>query len=186
MQLVLTISAQLSITTATLPSNPATSPYSAPVAAGGGTTPYAWSATGLPASLGIDPSTGVISGTPASASSSNVTVTVTDSTSPTHQTASKQFTLTITAALSMTTASLPDGLVNTAYTFTPDAAGGTSPFTWTATGLPTGLAINASTGKISGTTAASGTFTVNLTVTDATSPTHQSVRSNSPSSSATC
>jgi len=45
----------------------------------GGTGPYTWSATGLPAGLSIS-STGVVSGTPTAAGTSSVTVTATDST----------------------------------------------------------------------------------------------------------
>jgi hypothetical protein len=56
----------------------------------GGTLSY--SATGLPAGLSINPSTGLIAGTPTTAGASDVTVTATDSTGPT---ASTQFTWTI-------------------------------------------------------------------------------------------
>ena len=45
------------------------------------------------------------------------------------------------------------------------ATGGTAPYTYAATGLPQGLSISAS-GKISGTTATSGSFPVAVTVTD--------------------
>lgn len=41
-------------------------------------------------------------------------------------------------------------------------------FTWSASGLPTGLAINSTSGLISGTPSASGTFTVTVTATDTT------------------
>ncbi|MFE0188027.1 alkaline phosphatase family protein [Streptomyces sp. NPDC058989] len=44
-----------------------------------GTAPYTWSATGLPAGLSIDSSSGLISGTPTSAGTSKVTVTAKDS-----------------------------------------------------------------------------------------------------------
>jgi hypothetical protein len=86
----------LAITTTSLTDATALSPYSATVMATGGTTPYTWSATGLPASLSIDPATGVISGTPTCAevagSPYSVGVTVTDSTSAT---ASATFSLTV-------------------------------------------------------------------------------------------
>ena len=174
-QLTLTISPQLSIATTSLPTGPAGSSYSVTVMATGGTSPYVWSATGLPTGFAINSSTGVISGNPTATSSSTVNITVTDATSPTHQTASKSLTLTITAALSITTSTLPAGQVNAAYSTTVAAAGGTAPYTWSATGLPTGFAINASTGEISGNPTTSSSSTVNVTATDATSPTHQSV-----------
>ncbi|MBO1417590.1 M4 family metallopeptidase, partial [Streptomyces sp. FH025] len=48
------------------------------IKASGGTAPLSYSATGLPAGLVINASTGVITGTPTAAANSNVTVTVTD------------------------------------------------------------------------------------------------------------
>ncbi|GAA0953471.1 hypothetical protein GCM10009554_57880 [Kribbella koreensis] len=48
------------------------------LAATGGTTPYSWSATGLPAGLTVNASTGLISGTPTAAATSTVTAKVTD------------------------------------------------------------------------------------------------------------
>jgi hypothetical protein len=55
--------------------------------------------------------------------------------------------------LSVTTTSLPAGTVNTAYSQTLNAAGGSPPYGWSlATGsLPSGLSLNSSTGVISGT-----------------------------------
>jgi hypothetical protein len=46
------------------------------------------------------------------------------------------------------------------------ATGGTRPYTWSATGLPTGMSINASTGLISG-TARAGSFAPTVTASDA-------------------
>jgi serine protease len=58
--------------------------------------------------------------------------------------------------------------------FDPDqlqmtVTGGTTPYTWSATGLPPGLSINSSTGLISGTVTRIGTSTVTITAVDAAS-----------------
>jgi len=63
------------------------------------------------------------------------------------------------------------GTVGTAASLTLTASGGTTPYSFSASGLPTGLSINSSTGTISGTPSASGTFTVNATVNDSASHT---------------
>ena len=54
-----------------------------------------------------------------------------------------------------------------AYTFcVPDATGGDTPYTWSATGLPTGTVIHAATGLIYGVPSVEETATVTVTVTD--------------------
>ncbi|MEO6702508.1 MAG: putative Ig domain-containing protein [Jatrophihabitantaceae bacterium] len=63
------------------------------------------------------------------------------------------------------------GTVGTATSLTLSASGGTAPYTWTATGLPTGLSIGSTTGTISGTPSAAGTFTVTATAHDSTGAT---------------
>jgi hypothetical protein len=52
------------------------------LSASGGTSPYHWAATGLPAGLSINANSGVISGTPTTQATSSVTATATDSASP--------------------------------------------------------------------------------------------------------
>jgi hypothetical protein len=176
--LSITVNPALAVTTTSLADGMVGTAYSQTLAASGGTSPYTWSVTvgTLPAGLNLNASTGAISGTPTAAGTSTFTVTATDSTTPTHQTASKQLSITISAAaLSIATASLPDGTVDTAYSQTLAASGGTPPYTWSVTvgTLPAGLTLNTSTGAISGTPTAEGTSTFTVTATDSTTPTHQ-------------
>jgi hypothetical protein len=74
----------LSITTTSLPSGTAGSPYNATVAAIGGVTPYTWSVISgkMPDGLTLNSSTGAITGTPQNVGTSNLTFQVTDSETP--------------------------------------------------------------------------------------------------------
>jgi hypothetical protein len=159
----------LSITTTTLVNGAVNESYSASVAATGGTPSYSWSATGLPTGLSINAVTGLITGTPTAAGSFTVNVTVTDSTTPTAMTATHQYTVTINAALAITTSSLANGTQGTAYSQTLAATGGMTPYTWSVTvgALPAGLTLNSSTGTISGTPTTLGTSSFTVQVTDA-------------------
>ncbi len=172
--------AALSITTTTLPAGTVNTPYSQTVLATGGTTPITWSITvgTLPAGLTLAPSTGVISGTPTGpAGTASFTVKATDSTTPTAQTATQALSITINVAtLVITTTTLPNGAVGTAYNQTLLATGGTPPVTWSITvgALPAGLTLAPSTGVISGTpTGSAGTTSFTVRATDSTTPTAQ-------------
>ena len=90
--------APLSITTASLPNGTVGAAYSATLAATGGTGPYSWSMVSgsLPSGLTLNLATGVISGTPTAAATSNFTVQVTDSASPA-ATSSKALSITVAA-----------------------------------------------------------------------------------------
>ena len=74
----------LTITTTSFPNGTVSSPYSATLAASGGTSPYTWSilSGSLPASLTLNPSTGAITGTPTTAGTFNFTVRATDVSNP--------------------------------------------------------------------------------------------------------
>jgi hypothetical protein len=85
-------------------------------------------------------------------------------------TASKSLSISVTAPpLSVSSASLPGGTVGTAYSATVAATGGVPGYTWTATGLPSGVTIGLNTGVISGTPTTGGTLSVVVTVTDSAS-----------------
>ena len=129
-----------------------------------------YTATGLPAGLSIS-SSGLISGTPATSGSFNVTVTATDSTGAS---GSASFTWTIGGGsgnvVSVTNPGSQSGTVGTAISGlqiqgTDSAAGQT--LTYTAGGLPSGLSISSS-GLITGTPSAGGTFNVTVTASDST------------------
>lgn len=128
------------------------------------TKPGAWGATGLPPGLSIDTSTGVISGTPTGTGSNPVTVTVADRYG---RTSSTTFTWTVTSTLTVNTPGSQTGKVGVAASLTVVASGGITPYSWTASGCPTGLTISPSTGVISGTPQQAGTYRTVVTVKDA-------------------
>ncbi|MGI8667267.1 MAG: putative Ig domain-containing protein [Jatrophihabitans sp.] len=76
-----------------------------------------------------------------------------------------------TGGVSVTNPGSQSGTVGTATSLQASASGGSAPYTWSATGLPTGLSINSSSGLVSGTPSAAGSFTVTLTVRDSTGAT---------------
>jgi hypothetical protein len=158
------ISGTPTITTTGLPSSTVNQPYNFSVAETGGTGSLTWSASGLPAGVTINPSSGVISGTPTVTGPYTVTINLSDSLGATATPAT--FSFSITDPPSISTTSLPDGVQGSAYNVTLTGASGTTPYVWTATGLPAGLTIS-SGGLISGTPSATGTSTVNITLTDA-------------------
>lgn len=79
---------------------------------------------------------------------------------------STTLTLLVGPALQIISGSLPNAVQGVAYSFQLNASGGIAPYTWAATGLPSGLTCSAS-GLISGTPSASGSFNVSITCTDA-------------------
>jgi len=132
--------------------------------------PLTYSAVGLPAGLTINAVTGAITGTPVTAGNSIVVVTVTDGRGGD---ATVTFTwvvqsgapanhvpVVVTPAAQMSTQGLPVVLNLSATDPDGDALG------FSATGLPTGLSINAANGVISGTPTIVGSSNVVVTIAD--------------------
>jgi len=165
--------APLAVTTVVLPQGTVGTLYSATLAAAGGIPKYTWSITAgaLPAGLKLHPATGLISGTPTGTGTTDFTVTVTDAESP-PASASATESITVPAALEVTTVSLPAATTGSPYSATLTAAGGTAPYTWSITAgtLPPGLTLDASTGVISGTPSAPGNASFTVEVTDSGRP----------------
>src|SRR5438552_14372771 len=108
--------------------------------------PTSYNATGLPAGLTVNTSTGLISGTPTTAGTYSVTISATNA----GGTGSATLTLTINPAKPVITSSLTaTGQVGVAFSYSITATN--NPTSYNATGLPAGLTVNTSTGLISGT-----------------------------------
>ncbi|RKY17359.1 MAG: hypothetical protein DRP63_03810, partial [Planctomycetota bacterium] len=146
---------ELQITTTSLPDGyDGQTGYLAVLTARGGTGSYTWSilSGSLPPFLNFN-SSGLISGDIASIASANslynFTVEVTDG----QQTAQANLSITVYPRLQIITTALPDGYDGqVGYSATLTAAGGTGAYTWsTVSGdLPPNLALDSSTGVISG------------------------------------
>jgi hypothetical protein len=144
-------------------------PYSSAITVSGGTGPYTFAVTSgsLPAGLTLNANTGAITGTPTTAGPFSFAVTVTDSTLGIHATATTSncsITIAPTPTATCVTINAFQGVAITPVTMVGSGGAG-GPYTFSATGLPTGVTIS-TTGTISGTPMASGTFNYTVTVTD--------------------
>ncbi len=128
----------------------------------GGTPPYTMALAGVPLPAGItfDGATGYLVGAPKAAGNYAFGVSVRDSAA---HSGTRNYTLSVlgssmiesntTTALRITTTSLPAGNVGSAYSATLAATGGRPPYAWRimSGSLPPGLALNGTTGAITGT-----------------------------------
>jgi len=116
----------------------------------------------LPSGVTLNSTTGVLSGTPAATGVTSVTITATNAVSN----ATQSFTLTANAGPVITSANSTGFVATVAGTFTVTASGYPAP-TFTETGaLPAGITLNATTGVLSGTTTADGTYVIALKATN--------------------
>ncbi|MGB8495844.1 MAG: hypothetical protein WCE53_15700 [Candidatus Acidiferrum sp.] len=171
----------LTVTTTSLPNGVVGTPYVASLTATGGTPGYTWSQTSggtMPNGVSLG-STGIFNGTPkATGTFGPYVFEVTDSTGATASSASLSITVT-NSAPAVATSALPQGIVNSPYSVTLAASGGTPPYTWTQTSggvLPPGLANVTSAGVIEGTPTTAGAYGPYVfTVTDSANATAASV-----------
>jgi uncharacterized repeat protein (TIGR01451 family) len=156
----------------TLPTPVIGAAYSQTITASGGTAAYSYAigAGTLPPGLSLSTG-GALAGTPTGVGTFNFTVIATDANG---FTGSRAYSFTITApTITLTPAALPGAVLGTAYSQTVTASGGTMPYTYSigSGALPTGLALNASSGVLSGTPTAAGTFSFTVKAVDSTTGT---------------
>src|SRR5271165_4442072 len=187
----------MSVTTPSLPTGNVNVPYTNPdgspvlLTVAGGMQPYTWTAINLPPGLHLDPSctstkllTCAIEGTPTMNGVYANPAKVTDGEKLNPAVATANLSIII-GPLTITTASLPAGIVNIAYSTTLGASGGVPPYTWCVLGsngmcdpsqalLPPGLTMNSS-GVISGTPTTQNTYGFTVQVTDSGSGSQQEV-----------
>ncbi len=125
-------------------------------------TPTSFNATGLPAGLSVNTTTGLISGTPTTPGVSNVSISATNTTGTDNET----LVLTVNAAKPVINSSATAS-ANVGSAFSYQITATNSPTSFTATGLPSGLSVNTTTGLISGTPTVSGVTALTLTASNA-------------------
>ena len=154
--------------TSILPNGFLDTPYSAPLAAFGGTAPYNWTLLRGPLPAGFALSAdGRITGRTPVAGQYGFLIRVQDSFGSAWD---REVRLTIEPTLEpllISSTSLPAAALGVAYRFPLDAVGGRAPYTWrvSAGQLPPGLGMSSS-GVISGTPSAAGSGTVQVELRD--------------------
>jgi hypothetical protein len=171
----MTVSAGITIGSLTLPKGYQGTAYPGTTftATGGSGAGYSWTwvaanGSSIPAGLTLS-SAGAISGTPSGSGNFSVVITVADSAS---NTASQTFPLVVEATLAISTSSpLKPGSINTAYSTTLAATGGSGTYTgWMVTQgadqlAPLNLSLS-NAGTLSGTPTVAGSATFTAQVTD--------------------
>ena len=127
--------------------------------------PTNFTALGLPAGLGVNAGTGMISGIPRTAGIYTVTLDATNA----FGSGSATLTLTVTASTSVAVPTITNvtstpAVVGETFSFAVTANSATS---FAAVGLPPGLSLNSSVGLISGTPTQVGAYTISLSATNA-------------------
>lgn len=140
-------------------------PYSKQLMAQYGASPYTWNVlvTSVAGNYGLslDPSTGMLSGTPYGSGELRLVIEVIDRR---RNSSTRAFTFQIHPPTQVSTPALPDGTAGVTYNASLSATGGSGSHSWSATGLPAGLTVSGNT--ISGTPTAAGQHGVTVTAKD--------------------
>ena len=125
--------------------------------------PTSFNATGLPAGLSVNTTTGLISGTPTAPGSFSVALSATNSAG----TGSATLALSTAQqqAPAITSSLTANGTIGVPFTYQITATN--NPTSYNASGLPGGLSVNPTTGVISGTPTAGGSFSVTISGSNA-------------------
>ncbi|MBO9600651.1 MAG: putative Ig domain-containing protein, partial [Cohnella sp.] len=164
--LTLQVNSAPSISTVTIPAATNGRAYSAQLVASGGTGTLGWSLSDgtLPNGVQLDSATGLLSGTPTESGTFPIKVRATDAN---NIFAEQALAFIVNESVAVTTTTLPQATKDWAYSVPLAASGGTGASTWSITdgSLPSGLQLDSS-GLLSGTPTATGTYNVKVRATD--------------------
>lgn len=144
------------------------SPYLSTVGVGGGSPPYTFSFSGLPAGI-TGNSAGTLQGTARAAGTAQVLVVATD-TAGVAISARLPMTFSLALPLFVSSSTMPGGVVGQVYSQPlSGATGGAPPYSWNLVSgaLPDGLALRPG-GTIAGNPSRTGTYTAGIRATDVT------------------
>ena len=167
------VASALAITNSALPAADVSMLYTASLSAIGGVRPYQWNLVSgvLPSGIQLQTSSGVIAGRTALSGSYPFSVQVTDASG---HSATAAFSLTVAvppvaSTLAITNSALPAADASMLYTASLSAVGGLAPYHWNLISgiLPSGIQLHSSSGVMSGTTAAPGSYPLSVQVSDA-------------------
>lgn len=162
----------ITVAPATLPNPTVAKAYDTTLLSSGGTAPYTFAVTGgaLPRGLALS-SAGELSGTSTAGGTFVFTVTSTDAGG---FTGARAYAVTVgTPTLTLDPSTVPAATAEADYSARLTAAGGTAPYSFAVSAgvLPSGLRLDTTSGRISGTPTVAGSFTFSVTATDSSTGT---------------